>query len=240
MMFLASTLGTSSGDGTSQYGTDVGTAAASTIATTGVSLSDGTDAGKQGTRSFYDCHASGAPKNRVFVDMLRKFKPRDKVKEPRPIKSKPQGGTAQNKLKELWQKLKRCKMGRKAWIKLILVATVLCPVLASVVQASAMALGVTAEPVVGVIAMYGSPMLFALIYGCVLLCFWCSKKGKCIVNRICTDETRTETEKNEGEVNKNPEAPNEAGESEKQGGPERQEARGKLKVPWKLKLPKKP
>ncbi|KJP85616.1 hypothetical protein AK88_04729 [Plasmodium fragile] len=83
----ASTLGTSSGNGTSQYGT----VDASTVGTTTVSLSDATDVGKRGTRNFYGGRVMGSPaKNTVFHNMRRKLKTKVHVKNPRPVQRKSQ------------------------------------------------------------------------------------------------------------------------------------------------------
>ncbi|KJP84829.1 hypothetical protein AK88_05541 [Plasmodium fragile] len=240
MMLLASTLGTSWGNLTSHYDT--------TDAITTVSLSDGTDVGKRGQRNFYDGRVTGSPvKNTLFDDMRRKLKSNAKVKEPRPVKKKPQSRTAQNKLKQLCQKLKQCKMGRKAWLALILVLSVIYPFLMSLLSAMVS----WSEYTIAQIFAFspgtsGAFILIAIIYLCVLLCFWCSKKGKCIVNRICKDETRTETKNNEGEVNKKQEALKEPGTFQKQEGPTKKEAPGtageseKLEAPKKTEVPKTP
>ncbi|KJP84929.1 hypothetical protein AK88_05438 [Plasmodium fragile] len=239
-LWKASTLGTSSGNGTSQFDT--------TDVITTVSLSDATDVGKRGQRNFYDSRATGRPTTTVFDDMRKKFKPRIRVKNPRTIKSKPQVGTAKNKLKECCQKLKRCKMGRRAWLGLVVVATVLYPVLHSLVESSMIELfGTGTSAVGGTIAISVVPILIPIIYCCVLVCFLRSKTGKCLLDKIWKKkkEGPTATEKNEGEVNKKPEtpgkqhAPKKAGESQKPQVPEKKESSGILEVPNKPETPGK-
>ncbi|KJP88233.1 hypothetical protein AK88_02180 [Plasmodium fragile] len=191
----ASTLGTSSTNGTSQYGI--------TDASTTVSLSDGTDVGTRGKRNFYGGRVTGSPvKNTLFDDMRRKFKPKVHVKNPGPVKKRPQVGTAKNKLKECCQKLKRCKMGRKAWLALILVLSVIYPLLLSDVGATMLPamFYVMVGPFTFTQFMrrYGPSMLIPIIYSCVLVCFCRSKTGKCLLDKIWKkkekEEAPTETE----------------------------------------------
>ncbi|KJP88327.1 hypothetical protein AK88_01943 [Plasmodium fragile] len=116
----ANTLGTSLANGTSQYNT--------TDASTTVSLSDGTDVGTRGKRNFYDVQSTSSPvQNTVFGNVCKGLKSKMQANRSRQTKNKPQGGTAKNKLKECCQKWTRCKMGRRAWFKLILVLSVLYP-----------------------------------------------------------------------------------------------------------------
>ncbi|KJP85109.1 hypothetical protein AK88_05261 [Plasmodium fragile] len=244
-LWKASTLGTSSGNETSQIDTED----AATVGTTTVSLSGEPDIGKRGQRNFYDAYASGAPKNRVFVDMLRKFKPRDKVNEPRPIKSKPQGATAQNKLKQLCQKLKQCKMGRRAWIKLIVVLSVLYSFCMSSAGQSTLnyalvgifTLNLQALSYLAGLAPF---IVFTIIYLCVLLRFCRSKRAKCLLDKIWKkkkkkEEGPTETKNNEGKVNKKPETPGKQKVPGKPEVPNKQEASGILEVPKKPETPGK-
>ncbi|KJP84998.1 hypothetical protein AK88_05368 [Plasmodium fragile] len=179
----------------------------------------------------------------MFDNMRRKLQSRDKVNKPQNKQKESQDITAASSCRRGLKKWTRCKMGRRAWSILIVVATVLYPVLPSLVQASAMALGVTAEPVVSVIAIYGSPMLCAIIYLCVLVCFCRSKTGKCVLRKIWKkkkkEEVSAEMEKNEGEVNKKPETRGNQKVPGKPEVPNKQEASGILEVPRKPEAPGK-
>ncbi|KJP84964.1 hypothetical protein AK88_05403 [Plasmodium fragile] len=242
MTFLASTIGTSSGNGTSEYGTDVGTAAASTIATTSVSLSDATDVGKRGQRNFYDGQStSRRMKNTVFDDMRRKLKSTDKVKKPQHKSKSSQDITAGDNCRRGLKKWTRCKMGRKAWLALILVLSVLYAFFMSSLGQSVlsgifrMILGQAAFATF--MGTYGAFILIVIVYFCVLICFCCSKTAKCVLDKIWKkkekEEAPTETEKNEGEVNKKPAAPTPAAESQKPHVHEKKEESGESDVPSK-------
>ncbi|KJP84980.1 hypothetical protein AK88_05390 [Plasmodium fragile] len=242
----ASTLGTSSGNGTSQYGTEVGTTNASTVGTTTVSLSDGTDVGTRGTRNFYDGRATDIPvKNTVFDDMRRNFKSKVKVQKPNHVKKSSQDITAGNNCRRGLKTLIRCKMGRKTWSILIVVFTVLYSSFMSIMQ-QLMSWGFPtgiADFFSPIISMYGIPILIPIIYLCVLVCFCCSKTGKCLLDKMWKkkekDESPTETKNNEGEVNKKQEALKEPVTFQKQEGPTKKEAPGTAGVPKKLEAPKK-
>ncbi|KJP88411.1 hypothetical protein AK88_01863 [Plasmodium fragile] len=248
-LWKASTLGTSSATVTSQFDT----VDATRVGSTTVTLSDGTDVGKQGTRNVYDGQATGSPgKNRVFVDMRRKLKSKVHVKNPVPVKKKPQGGTAQNKLKECCQKLKRCKMGRKAWTILIVISTVLYAFFMTMIQPFSNETETGIMLVLSALgSMHGIALLIAIIYLCVLLCFCCSKTGKCLLDKIWKKkekkEAPTETQK-KGEVNKKPETPGkqkvpgkpEVPNKQKPEVPEKHEAPGTAGESEKLEAPKKP
>ncbi|KJP84881.1 hypothetical protein AK88_05487 [Plasmodium fragile] len=241
----ASTIGTSSGNGTSQYGTEVGATYASAVGTTSVSLSDRTDIAKRGERNFYGGRATGSPvKNTVFDDMRNKLKPKLHVQNRRPLKKKPQGGTAQNKLKECCQKLKRCKMGRRAWSILIVVATVLYSFFMPIFRESLPTTFFSISSVFSALTfLYGIPILIPIIYCCVLVCFCRSKTAKCLLDKIWKkkekEEAPTETEKKEGEVNKKPETPGKQKVPGKPEVPNNQEASGILEVPKKPETPGK-
>ncbi|KJP85318.1 hypothetical protein AK88_05051 [Plasmodium fragile] len=236
-LWKASTIGTSSNNGTSQYGI--------TDASTTVSLSDATDVATRGQRNFYDGQSTGSPvKNRLFDDMRRKFKPKVHVKNPGSVKKKPQGATAQNKLKECCQKLKRFKMGRTAWSILIVLSTLLYSFFMSIIQSSMpSALSSLTDLLLALTAFSGIPILFIIMYLCVLLCFCRSKTGKCLLDKIWKkkekEEAPTETEKKEAEVNKKPETPKKQKVPEKPEVPNKQEASGILEVPKKPEVPEK-
>ncbi|KJP85004.1 hypothetical protein AK88_05359 [Plasmodium fragile] len=256
----ASTLGTSSGNGTSPYDT----VDASTVGTTTVSLSDGTDVGTRGTRNFYDGHATASPaKNTVFDDMRRNFKSKVKVQKPNHVKKSSQDITAGNNCRRGLKTLIRCKMGRKAWTILIVISTVLYAFFMTIIQPF------SNEPQTGIIlllstlgSIHGTALLIASMYLCVLVCFLRSKTAKCLFDKFWKkkekEEAPTETKNNEGELNNKPEipgkqhAPKKAGESQKPQVPEKKESSGKLdaprkpdasnktEVPQKQETPKKP
>ncbi|KJP86036.1 hypothetical protein AK88_04293, partial [Plasmodium fragile] len=162
----ASTVGTSSGNGTSQYGTEN----AATVGATTVTLSDATDVGTRGQHNVYGGRVTGSPvKNTVFDDMRRKLKSKVHVKNPGPAKRKPHGGTAQNKLKECCQKLKRCKMGRRAWSILIVISTVLYAFFMTIIQPFSNEAETGIMLVLATLgSMHGIALLIAIIYCCVL------------------------------------------------------------------------
>ncbi|KJP84823.1 hypothetical protein AK88_05549 [Plasmodium fragile] len=138
-------------------------------------------------------------------------------------------------------------MGRKAWLKLILVFSVLysfliSPVAQGLVNAAVMSLG----PPVGVwigMGTYGAFILIPIIYLCVLLRFCRSKTGKCLLDKIWKkkekEEAPTETKNNEGEVNKKPETLGKQNIPGKPEVPNKQEASGILEVPKKPEVPEK-
>ncbi|KJP86211.1 hypothetical protein AK88_04182 [Plasmodium fragile] len=204
MMLPASTIGTSSGNGTSPYD------ATDKIAT--ISLSDGTDVATRGQRNFYDGRATGSPvKKTLFHNICNKLKLKVHVKNPGPVKRKPQAGTAQNKLKELCQKLKSCKMGRRAWIKLIVVLSVLYPFLISSLGQTTLDAALKGIFMLNPTALSFLPglapfILFVIIYLCVLLCFCRSKTAKCLLDKMWKkkekEEAPAETKNNEGKTNK--------------------------------------
>ncbi|KJP88331.1 hypothetical protein AK88_01947 [Plasmodium fragile] len=246
-LWKASTLGTSSGNVTSTYGTTdaittVSFSDGTTVGTTTVSLSDGTDVGKRGQRKFYDdTSTDNSVNNTMFDNMSSKLKPKVQVKEPRHVKTKPQGGTAKDKLKEYCQKLKRCKMGRKGWLGLILVVSVIY----TFIQACSYPIVYLLLNVVADVwnrpdwPLFAFPALIALIYFCALLWFCYSKKGRNILKKIWNGITSSETDKNL-EVLEKTEVPKELEVTEKQKAPEKPKVPGKLKLPWKLKLSGKP
>ncbi|KJP85184.1 hypothetical protein AK88_05178 [Plasmodium fragile] len=242
-LWKASTIGTSSTNGASHIDTIDGT----TVGTPTVSLRDATDVWTRGTRNCYDGRATGSPvKNTVFDDMRRKFKPKVHVKNPVPVKKKPQGATAQNKLKECCQKLKRFKMGRTAWSILIVLSTLLYSFFMSIIHSSMLSsLSSLTDLLLSLTAFSGIPILCIIMYLCVLLCFCRSKTGKCLLDKIWKNkkkekkEAPTETEK-KGEVNKKQEALKEPGTFQKQGGPTKKEAPGTAGESEKLEAHKKP
>ncbi|KJP84944.1 hypothetical protein AK88_05422 [Plasmodium fragile] len=203
----ASTLGTSSANGTSQFDMVHGT----TVGTTTVSLSDGTDVGKRGQRKFYEGCATGSPAtNTMFDNMRRKLQSRDKVNKPQHKKKSVHDGTTGNSCRRGLKKCKRCKMWRRVWLGLIVVATVLytfliSPAAQSIVQTSLMSQGAQLGLWM-LMGTYGAFVLIVIVYCCVLICFCCSKTGKCLLDKIWKkkekEEAPTETEKNEAEVNK--------------------------------------
>ncbi|KJP85119.1 hypothetical protein AK88_05244 [Plasmodium fragile] len=198
----ASTIGTSSNNGTSPYD--------ATDAITAVSLSGEPDIGKRGQRNFYDGRATGRQKGTMFDDMRRKLKSRDKEKQAEHKKKTSQNITAGNNCRRGLKKLIRCKMGRRAWMKVIVVFSVvysflISPVAQSIVHASLMSSQAVLSfwPMMGI---YGTSILIPVIYACVLVCFCRSKTGKCLLDKIWNkkekEEAPTETQKNEGKVNK--------------------------------------
>ncbi|KJP85125.1 hypothetical protein AK88_05250 [Plasmodium fragile] len=244
-LWKANTLGTSSGNVTSEYGTEVGTAAASTIATTTVSLSDATDVGKRGQRNFYDGQStSRRMKNTVFGNVCKGLKSKMQANRSRQTKNKPQGGTAGSSCRRGLKKWTRCKMGKKAWSILIVVSTVLYSFLVPTMQ-DYMSYGsyTIADYFSGLASMHGIPMLIPIIYACVLVCFCCSKTGKCLFDKMWKkkkkEEGPTETKNNEGEVNKKPDTPGKQKVPGKPEVPNKQEASGILEVPKKRETPGK-
>ncbi|KJP84992.1 hypothetical protein AK88_05374 [Plasmodium fragile] len=198
-LWKASTLGTSSGDGTSQYGTVREITDGSAVGTTSVSLSDATDAGKRGKRNFYDGPATDRPKGTLFDDMRRNLKCADKVKKPQHKKKTMQDITAANSCRRGVKKWTRCKMGRKAWLGLVVVSTVLYAFFMPIMQK--LIVGQTtgiAYLFLALTNMYGIPILIVIVYCCVLAAFCCSKTGKCLLDKIWKkkekEEVATETE----------------------------------------------
>ncbi|KJP85646.1 hypothetical protein AK88_04718 [Plasmodium fragile] len=183
-------------------------------------------------------------KNTLFDDMSRKLQSRDKEKQAEHNKKSSQDITAANSCRRGFKKWKRCKMGRRAWIKLIVVATVLYSGLMSIMQQliveSSSGISYFFWSLAGV---YGTPILIPIIYACVLAAFCCSKTAKCVLDKIWKkkekEEDPTETKSNEGEVNKKPETPGNQKVPGKPEVPNKQEASGILEVPKKPETPRK-
>ncbi|KJP87058.1 hypothetical protein AK88_03344 [Plasmodium fragile] len=199
----ASTLGTSSANVTSQFDT----VDATRVGSTTVTLSDGTDVGKRGQRNFYDGQSTGAPKNRLFDSMCKNLKPGAPLKKPQHKNKTAPDITARNSCRRGLKKLTRCKMGRRAWLGLVVVSTVLyssfisiMPHVMSIIMQEGQILNLSFW-----MGLYGGPILITVIYSCVLLCFCCSKTGKCLLDKIWKKkkkkEAPTETDNNIG-VNK--------------------------------------
>ncbi|KJP88405.1 hypothetical protein AK88_01857 [Plasmodium fragile] len=178
-LWKASTLGTSWGNLTSHYDT---TDVISTL-----SLSDGPDSAKLDPLNFYDDHATGSPvKNSLFDDMHRNLKFKVKVKKPQHKKKTMQDITAGSSCRRSFKKWTRCKMGRRAWMKVIVVFSVLYTFFISPVAQAIYTSFFGLSPFISAAFMgsFGPLILIVIIYLFVLVRFCRSKTGKCVLDKI--------------------------------------------------------